>query len=82
MKQENVQYAVKNLPSTNISKKKSVTTACVKEVLFISNSDVYNMEVDTYHNFAISGGLIVHNCSDAARYMCHTILRHELEGYV
>lgn len=30
--------------------------------------DVYNMEVEDNHNFAIEGGLIVHNCMDATRY--------------
>jgi len=30
--------------------------------------DVYNMEVEGTHNFAIQGGFIVHNCYDAARY--------------
>ena len=30
---------------------------------------VYNMEVKNVHNFAINGGLIVHNC-DALRYFC------------
>lgn len=29
---------------------------------------VYNMEVRRYHNFAVNGGLIVHNCIDSARY--------------
>jgi hypothetical protein len=24
--------------------------------------DVYNMEVDDFHNFAVNGGYIVHNC--------------------
>lgn len=26
------------------------------------------MEVERYHNFAVNGGLIVHNCIDSARY--------------
>lgn len=26
------------------------------------------MEVDDNHNFAVNGGLIVHNCMDATRY--------------
>ncbi|HBR08009.1 MAG TPA: hypothetical protein DD735_03805 [Clostridiales bacterium] len=26
------------------------------------------MEVDGYHNFAVNGGLIVHNCIDSVRY--------------
>ena len=33
---------------------------------------VYNMEVEDNHNFAINGGLIVHNCMDAMRYMVKT----------
>ena len=34
---------------------------------------VYNMEVDEYHNFAVNGGLIVHNCMDATRYFVKTM---------
>lgn len=34
--------------------------------------DVYNMEVEDNHNFAIEGGLIVHNCMDATRYFVRT----------
>ena len=31
--------------------------------------DVYNMEVEDTHCFSVtSGGVIVHNCSDAERY--------------
>lgn len=26
------------------------------------------MEVDEVHNFAVNGGIIVHNCIDSARY--------------
>lgn len=33
---------------------------------------VYNMEVDDNHNFAVNGGLIVHNCMDATRYFVKT----------
>lgn len=29
---------------------------------------VYNMEVECFHNFAVNGGLIVHNCIDSSRY--------------
>lgn len=29
---------------------------------------VYNMEVERFHNFAVNGGLIVHNCIDSSRY--------------
>lgn len=30
--------------------------------------DVYDLEVPKYHNFAINGGIIVHNCIDCTRY--------------
>lgn len=26
------------------------------------------MEVEHFHNFAVNGGLIVHNCNDSCRY--------------
>ena len=32
------------------------------------------MEVKGQHNFSICGGYIVHNCMDAVRYFCYTIL--------
>lgn len=34
----------------------------------IGRQPVYNMEVAKYHNFAVNGGYIVHNCIDAVRY--------------
>lgn len=34
---------------------------------------VYNMEVDEYHNFSVNGGIIVHNCMDATRYLIKTL---------
>lgn len=40
----------------------------VKSVKFAGYEDVYNMEVDNHHNFAVNGGFIVHNCMDALRY--------------
>ena len=47
-----------------------------EEVVYIhpaGYADVYNMEVDDNHNFAINGGLIVHNCMDSMRYFVHTM---------
>jgi hypothetical protein len=40
--------------------------ARVKAIEIINSEDVYNMEVENHHNFAVNGGLIVHNC-DAIR---------------
>lgn len=34
--------------------------------------NVYNMEVEENHNFAVNGGLIVHNCMDNIRYFVAT----------
>lgn len=39
--------------------------------------DVYNMEVEDNHNFAVNGGYIVHNCMDAMRYMMYTVIRKD-----
>lgn len=39
--------------------------------------DVFNMEVERDHNFAVNGGYIVHNCMDAMRYMMYTVIRRE-----
>lgn len=36
-------------------------------------ADVYNMEVVDNHNFAVNGGLIVHNCMDSCRYFVQTM---------
>ena len=33
------------------------------------------MEVENHHNFSVCGGFIVHNCMDALRYFCYTIIR-------
>lgn len=39
----------------------------------ISKQPVYNMEVDECHNFSVNGGIIVHNCMDATRYLVRTL---------
>ena len=51
--------------------------AKVAKIEEIQNEDVYNMEVMGTHNFAVNGGLIVHNCMDECRYLCYTIMRHK-----
>lgn len=42
----------------------------VKRVSFSGYADVYNLEVEDTHNFAVENGVIVHNCADETRYMC------------
>lgn len=41
----------------------------VVSIEYAGKQDVYNMEVARHHNFSVNGGLIVHNCQDAARYL-------------
>ena len=48
-------------------------TAKVLKITHLKNEDVYNMEVKKHHNFAVNGGLIVHNCMDCLRYICQEI---------
>ena len=42
----------------------------VKTIRFAGVADVYNMEVADTHDFAVEGGVIVHNCYDELRYVC------------
>ena len=56
----------------------------IKKIEFDGYEDVYNMEVEDNHNFAIAGGLIVHNCMDSTRYFVRTsgIVNKIKENYV
>lgn len=42
----------------------------VKSVSFAGYADVYNMEVEETHDFAVESGIIAHNCYDELRYVC------------
>lgn len=44
----------------------------IKSIKKVDCQPVYNMEVDGNHNFAVNGGMIVHNCMDATRYFVKT----------
>jgi hypothetical protein len=44
------------------------------------DQDVYNLEVEDTHAFAVNGGLIVHNCADATRYAVQTGVRSMVIG--
>ena len=78
MKQEFVNGAAMSLQQTNIQKREPVAEVAgissvgIKAIRKIGKADVYNMEVEDNHNFAIEGGLIVHNCMDAMRYFVRT----------
>ena len=59
-----------NTPLTNTKKPDSVQIVSIKRM---PGEPVYNMEVDGNHNFAVNGGIIVHNCMDSTRYFCRTM---------
>lgn len=42
----------------------------VKSIRPAGRADVFNMEVEDTHDFAVNGGVIVHNCYDELRYVC------------
>lgn len=53
----------------------------IESIEYIGKHDVYNMEVKDFHNYAIDGGTIIHNC-DSIRYFTYTIMRKRIEGRV
>ena len=63
----------KNSLPINTQKPNTVKLIGVKSVKLDGNADVYNMEVEDNHNFAVNGGLIVHNCMDSLRYFVKTM---------
>lgn len=42
----------------------------VKSIKYAGKADVYNLEVEETHDFAVENGVIVHNCADETRYFC------------
>lgn len=62
---------------TNTKKQNAVHLVGVAKIEIELNEDVYNMEVMGTHNFAVNGGVIVHNCMDDIRYLVNTVLRHK-----
>ena len=69
--------------STNMQKQKRAPKNAqlhyvgIKSITPIGKQPVYNMEVSKFHNFAVNGGIIVHNCMDDIRYFVMTFLRYK-----
>lgn len=53
----------------------------MKKITYVGKENVYNMEVEKYHNFSINKGLIVHNCLDSLRYYINTARPIKKTGY-
>ena len=49
---------------------KQVEKMKIKSITYSGKSDVYNLEVEDTHSFAVENGTIVHNCADECRYFC------------
>ena len=63
---------------TNIKKQNAAHLVGVAKIEIEPNEDVYNMEVIGTHNFAVNGGVIVHNCMDEIRYFCNTVMKFKI----
>ncbi|MCF0247664.1 MAG: hypothetical protein HUJ86_03560 [Synergistes sp.] len=50
-----------------------MTSVKVQKVERLGKDDVYNLEVEGTHCFAVEDGAIIHNCLDALRYYVHTL---------
>lgn len=64
---------------TNILIQGNAKSAGIKSIKIDNIEPVYNMEVEHNHNFAVNGGLIVHNCQDSWRYFVNTVLINEFD---
>lgn len=65
---------------TNTKKQNAVHLVGVAKIEIEPNEDVYNMEVIGTHNFAVNGGVIVHNCMDECRYLVNSVLRYKISN--
>ena len=63
---------------TNIKKQNAAHFVGVAKIEIEPNENVYNMEVIGTHNFAVNGGVIVHNCMDEIRYFCNTVMKFKV----
>lgn len=80
MLKEYAQNAAAPLQSADTAIQSTVSVAEVVSVEADGIEDVYNMEVEDNHNFAINGGYIVHNCMDSLRYLLYTVVRKDLRS--
>ena len=70
-----MKIAEENTVRTNTQVQNTVQFVKIVSIQEAGREDVYNMEVLRHHNFSICGGFVVHNCLDALRYFCMTIIR-------
>lgn len=73
MKHEFAKSAEENIKQTNTPIRAGVRLVGLQSIERCGTAEVYNMEVEGTHNFAVNGGFIVHNCMDSARYFVQTM---------
>ena len=44
----------------------------IRRITPAGRADVYNLEVERVHDFAVESGVIIHNCADETRYFAMT----------
>ena len=75
MRQGSANAATNHSPSISIPEPEHAAALVpVKSVQIVGVEDVYDLSVLRHHNFSVAGGLIVHNCMDAARYLIKTTI--------
>lgn len=82
MLKKDVRSAETHILQTNTNTPLTVNAVGIASIRKVGKADVYNMEVEHNHNFAVNGGYIVHNCMDDIRYFCNTILKNRCKEIV
>ena len=62
------------------AREKAVSWRQVELISVAGYHDVYNLEVDDTHAFAVNGGIVIHNCADESRYIAQTGVRSMVVG--
>lgn len=64
-----------NTHTSNIAPESAqISLVGIKAINLVGIEPVYNMEVEELHNFSVNGGIVVHNCMDAMRYLVATTI--------
>lgn len=70
---EQINISIKELAQNRAVELSHIKFVKVKSIRPAGRADVYNMTVDSVHNYTVEGGLVLHNC-DALRYLIKTMI--------
>ncbi len=68
-------FLLKNVHIQNVSVPKKINHKVVSIQVLNERADVYDIEIEDNHNFALSSGVFVHNSKDIADAMCGSIFQ-------